>query len=67
MLLGDHINVDEMDGHVACQRGEKCINILVRKLEGMRPIRVSNYKCEKNTKMDPKGIACEDVDWIRLD
>jgi hypothetical protein len=40
--------------------------IMVKKLEGKRPFRISRRRWEDNIKLFVKDIVYEDVDWIHL-
>jgi hypothetical protein len=42
------------------------IQILVRKLEGRRPLERPRFIWEDNIKIDFIKVRCNDVDWIRL-
>jgi hypothetical protein len=46
--------------------GETCINILVGKPEGRRPLGRLRRRWEDNISMDLREIGFEDVDWIHL-
>ena len=54
-------------GHVACM-GERrgLYRVLVRKLEGKRPIGIPRSRWEDNIKMDLKEVGCGGMDWIEL-
>jgi hypothetical protein len=41
-------------------------NILVRKPEGRRPVRIPTRRWEDNIRMDPREIGLEGVCWIHL-
>jgi hypothetical protein len=40
--------------------------IFVEKPERKRPLGRPRRRWEDNIEIDPKGIGCEDMDWIRL-
>jgi len=40
--------------------------VLVRKLEGKRPLGRPRPRCEDNIKMDLQEVRCGDMDWIEL-
>jgi hypothetical protein len=40
--------------------------VLVRKLEGKRPLGRSKRRCEDNIKMDVQEVGCEGMNWIDL-
>jgi hypothetical protein len=48
------------------ERVKKCIQILVRKLEGKRPLGRTNCTCEGNIRMGLMEIWWEVVDWIHF-
>jgi hypothetical protein len=45
-------------------RDDKCIKILVRKLDGKRPLGTPTRRWEDNITMDLRETRCEDVDWM---
>jgi hypothetical protein len=47
-------------------RDEKCINILVRKTKGKRPLGRPRLRWEDNIKMELREIGLKDVDWGML-
>jgi hypothetical protein len=47
-------------------RDEKCINILVEKPEGKRPLGRPRRRWEHNIRMDLREIRWEGVDWMHL-
>jgi len=54
-------------GHVA-RIGERrgVYRVLVRKLEGNRPLGRSRRRWEDNNKMDLQEVGCGAMDWIEL-
>jgi len=51
-------------GHVACmEKLRKAYKILIKKLEGKRPLGRHRHRWEDNIKMDLKEIG---MDWIHL-
>jgi hypothetical protein len=45
---------------------DKCVQYLVRKIEGKRSRARTRHKCEDNFKKYFKEIVCEVMDWIKL-
>jgi hypothetical protein len=45
---------------------ERCIQGLVGKPEGKRPLGRPRHRWEDNIKMDLQKVGCEDMDWIDL-
>jgi hypothetical protein len=46
--------------------GERCIQSLVRKPEGKRPLGRPRRRWEDNIKMDLQEVGFEGIDWIEL-
>jgi hypothetical protein len=65
--LGDQVKEDEM-GRAYSALGEmrNVYKILVRKLEGKRPLRRPRHRWEDNIRMDLMEIGWENVDWMHL-
>jgi hypothetical protein len=51
---------------LTCGGEEKCIQDLVGKPEGQRPLGRRRLRCEDNIKMDLQEVGLEDVRWIDL-
>jgi hypothetical protein len=43
---------------------ERCVQLLVEKRDGNRPMRRPRSRCEDNIKMDLREVECESMDWI---
>jgi hypothetical protein len=52
--------------HNTYWRYEKCVQILVTKLEEMRPVGRPTHRWENNIRMDLKETGSERVSWIHL-
>jgi len=52
-------------GHVAHMGDKKCIENLVAKPEGKRPLGRPRRRWENSSKIDLKETECEDVDWAQ--
>ena len=46
--------------------GEACIEFLVRKPEGKRPLGRPRHRWEDSSKIDLQEVGCGGVDWNRL-
>jgi len=54
-------------GHVAHMEERKCVyRVLVRKLEGRRPLGRPRHRWKDNIKMDPQEVGYGGMDWIEL-
>ena len=45
---------------------ERCIQVLVGKSEGKRPLGRPRRRWEDNSKLDFQEVECEGMDWIEL-
>ena len=45
---------------------ERCIQLLVGKPEGKRPIERPRHRWEDNIKIDIQEVGCGGMDWIEL-
>jgi hypothetical protein len=65
--LGDKIEKNEMDGHVA-RMGERrgVYRVLVGKPEGKRPLGRPRRRWEDNINTDLQELGCGGMDWIKL-
>jgi hypothetical protein len=48
-------------------RGERCLQVLVGRPEGKRPLGRPRHRWEDNIKMDLREIGIDGVNWIQLD
>jgi len=48
------------------EEGSGVYRVLVRKLEGRRPLGRPRSRWEDNTKMDLQEVGCGGMDWIEL-
>ena len=48
------------------EEGRGVYRVLVRKLEGRRPLGRPRSRWEDNTKMDLQEVGCGGMDWIEL-
>jgi hypothetical protein len=61
------IKEDEMGEACSVHGGdEKCVQLLLGKPEGKRPVRRLRHRREDNIKMDLREIGFGCVDWIHL-
>jgi hypothetical protein len=66
-LFGDQIEKNDLGG--ACSAyggGESCIQGLVAKYEGKRPLGRPIRRWEHNIMVDLQEVGCEVMDWIEL-
>jgi len=47
-------------------RQERCIEVLVGKTEGKRPLGRRRHRWENNIKMDLQDVGCGGMGWIHL-
>ena len=63
----DQIEKNEMGGACSAYGGEgRCLQGLVRKSEGKRPLGRPRLRGEDTIKMDLQKVVCEGMDWIEL-
>ena len=64
---GDKIQQNEMGGACSVYGGEdRCIQGLVGKPEGKRPLERHKCRWEDNIKMDIQEVGCGGMDWMEL-
>ena len=64
---GDKLEKNEMGGACSAYGGEeRCIQVLVGKPEGKRPLGRPRRRWEDNIKMDLQEVGCGGMDWIEL-
>jgi hypothetical protein len=64
---GDKIEKNEMGGACsAYEGGDRCVQDLVWKPEGMRRFWRPRHRWEDNIRMDFQEVGCGCVDWILL-
>jgi hypothetical protein len=66
VTLNFNNSMDERDGTCNAWRGEKCIQYLVGKSEGKRPLGRPRHRWEGNMRMDLREIWWEVVNWMHL-